>query len=500
VDFVRSLISSLADPDPPSGCNIIWVRGLAGSGKSTILNSVAQYFSDLRRRGAFLFWNRDDPLNGDPRRVIRTLASQIAKFNPTFAAKLAKKIETSPDVVTSTLDMQFKHLLEEPLSELAAELDLGPIIIILDALDECGTEQSRKRLLDTLSQGLTRLPNMFRLLIASRDESDIRTALSCLKVDARNAPMGDESTSSDVKLLFQQRLVSNAPAFGHIRLPSNWPGEARIRRLVDLSGGLFIWAMTTILFVESDFPEKRLEKVLSASAHGPSHNQLDDLYRIALTHPFEAYEESDLESVHSILGAIMVAREPLTDEELSQLLGLSIHDVQRVLTRLQSLLRGGHGRPIQVLHASFVDFLCDRWQGSRWHIDPPIHHLKLASGCLRVMQRDLKFNICGIETSSYRNKKIKGIQERVTQVITHVLLYASQYWASHLNSGAVSESDCHVLGEAVMDFMNSRFLYWIEVFSLKDEMWIISAILNTAAIWAAVCHFQSCKTRIDENC
>ena len=188
---------------------------------------------------------------------------------------------------------------------------------------------------------------MFRLLIASRDEPDIRAALSHLNVDVCDVPIGDDSTSHDIKLLFERRLASNAPAFVDRRLPSDWPGEPVIRQLVALSGGLFIWASTTIRFIESGFPGERLKKVLSASAHGPSHARLDDLYRVALTHPFDSYNESELKVVHSILGAIVVAREQLTDGHLVRLLGLEISDVREVLSLLQPLLRGGHGQPFK---------------------------------------------------------------------------------------------------------------------------------------------------------
>ena len=492
VNILNNLFDSLTNPNASSGHNIIWFRGPAGSGKSTILNTINRHLSELRRRGAFLFWDRNDPLNGDPLRVIRTLASQLADFNPTFAAKLAARIERSPDIATSALDMQFQHLLEEPLAELARELDLGPIVIVLDALDECGTAETRAELLRTLSGGLTRLPSMFRLLIASRDEPDIRTALSHLNVDVCDAPIGDDSTSDDIKLLFERRLASNAPALVDRRLPSDWPGESVIRQLVTLSGGLFIWASTTIRFIESGFPGERLKKVLSASAHGPSHARLDNLYRVALTHPFDSYDENELKVVHSILGAIVIAREQLTDGHLVRLLGLEISDVREVLSQLQPLLRGGHGQPVQVLHTSFTDFLCDvkRCQDLRLHVDPLTHHLDLASGCLRVMQQDLKFNICGIETSYYRNEEIEGIQERVDRAITPVLMYASQYWVDHLESGSVSQSGSHPLADAVSDFIHRRLLYWVEVFSVKDRVSMISVILRNAASWARVSHLS----------
>ncbi|KAF8328341.1 uncharacterized protein EI90DRAFT_2926392, partial [Cantharellus anzutake] len=491
-DILENLINSLIDP---SGHNIIWFRGPAGSGKSTILTSVAQYFSELGRRGSFLFWDRNDPVNSDPVRVIRTLAFQLGRFKPEIRAKLAAQIENSPDITTSPLDTQFKHLLEQPLAELAKECDLAPIVIVLDALDECGTAGTRRNLLRTFSEGLARLPSMFRLLVASRDEPDIRAALSHLDVDVRDAPIGDKSTLSDIKLLFQQQLASNADAFKTYSLPPNWLTEPVIDKLVTLSGGLFIWASTTIRFIQSGFPEERLETVLSGSVHDPSDDGLNELYRVALTHPFKSYNESEFKVVHSIVGAIVVAREQLMDEQLRQLLELGIGKVQAVLSQFQPLLRGDYGGPIQVLHTSFTDFLCNpnRCQDPRWYINPSVHHLDLASRCLRIMQRDLKFNICGIETSYCRNKEIKGLQERVNRAVTPVLMYASQYWVDHLEFGSGPEPASPPLTNEIMDFFLHRFLHWIEVFSVMDRISMLSVILRRLVSWASVSRFSHAR-------
>ena len=86
----------------------------------------------------------------------------------------------------SSLDEQFRCLVQEPLTSLAERHDLGPIIIILDALDECGTEETRQNLLDVLSVRLAKLPKMFRFLIASRDEPEIRVSISRLDIDERD--------------------------------------------------------------------------------------------------------------------------------------------------------------------------------------------------------------------------------------------------------------------------------------------------------------------------
>jgi len=488
LDTLQDLFIALIHPNPEN--NIIWLRGPAGCGKSTILNTLAHYFDQLHRQGAFLFWDRNDTDSSEPHRVIHTLAHQLARFDPMFARELAKRINKWPRVTDSSLDSQFQCLLQEPLSALMTTRHFGPIVVVLDALDECGTPESRRHLLNTLSAGFAKLPKVFRVLIASRDEPDIYAALSPLKPDVRYAPMGDEPTSLDIQLLFQKRLASDASAFLSYGLPPEWPGVDVIRKLVTLSGGLFIWASTTVRFIEHGFPSERLNKVLHTS-HASSHTKLDDLYRVALTHPFRSYEESEHKAVHSILGAILVAREQLTEEQLSQLLGLAIDTVRNVLLRLQPLLQGGRGQPVWVLHTSFIDFLCDigRCQDPKWHVITSVHHLDLASRCLRIMEQNLKFNICGIETSYYSNNELEGIQERVDQAITPALMYACQHWASHLESGTAQKEGSHPLADPVRSFVTRRLLYWIEVFSVKGRMSMIPAILRKASSWAKVRHF-----------
>ena len=277
MDILQDLFISLSAPNPTN--NIIWLYGQAGSGKSTVLNTLAQCFSRLRRCGAFLFWDRNDAVNSDPLRVIRTLAYQLARFNPTFADTLASVVTAEPALVESSLDEQFRCLVQEPLATLAGRHDLGPVIIVLDAVDECGTRGMRQKLLDVLSTRLAKLPKMFRLVIASRDEPEIRASISRLNIDERDIQVNHDSTKSDIMRLFQRRLVPDAPAFKRFSLAPDWPGSEVITQLVDRSQGLFIWAATAIRFIESGLP-KELKKVLDVSADGESHDGLDDLYRV----------------------------------------------------------------------------------------------------------------------------------------------------------------------------------------------------------------------------
>ena len=85
VEIRKRLIDRLSQPNDSPHCEVIWLLGLAGSGKSTLLNSIAEHFRALHQCGAFVFFDRGDPVNSDPSRVIPTFAYHLAQFTLPFA-------------------------------------------------------------------------------------------------------------------------------------------------------------------------------------------------------------------------------------------------------------------------------------------------------------------------------------------------------------------------------------------------------------------------------
>ena len=69
-------------------------------------------------------------------------------------------------------------------------------------------------------------------------------------------------------------------------------------------------------------------------------------------------------------------------------------------------------------------------------------------------------------------------------------MYVCRYWVEHLEFGSVSASGLP-LADVIMDFVNHRFLYWVEVFSLKEQMSTASMILRNADDWARVRCFSN---------
>ena len=89
----NELIGRLSRPNNNPHCQVVWLFGLAGSGKSTLLNSIAEHFRALGQCGAFVFFDRSDPVNSDPSRVIPTLAYHLAQFSPPFAESSTNKFK-----------------------------------------------------------------------------------------------------------------------------------------------------------------------------------------------------------------------------------------------------------------------------------------------------------------------------------------------------------------------------------------------------------------------
>jgi NACHT domain len=172
VDFITAWVAH-----PSKDQNILWLHGLAGSGKSTLSTTVANLFRQTNRLGAFMFFNRNVSEQNNPGLVIQTLAYLLASYDDRIGDAISTVIKENTTISDDDIYLQFKKLLLEPLSSLE-DLQLeGPIVVVLDALDECGKPDERKPLLKILVKEFPRLPSFLRVIVTSRPDSDISCQL-----------------------------------------------------------------------------------------------------------------------------------------------------------------------------------------------------------------------------------------------------------------------------------------------------------------------------------
>ncbi|KAF7966616.1 hypothetical protein HWV62_37635 [Athelia sp. TMB] len=453
----------------PSDQNVLWLHGAAGLGKSTIATTVADHFGGLHRQGAFLFFDRNFPIESAPERVMSTLVLQLARQNATIHSAVSAAITDRPGLVSDLIETQFKSLLLDPLSKVAEQIE-GPTIIIIDALDECGDASSRRKLLQLLSQDFSKLPPQFRILITSRPEHDIKGALApCSHVRAIDL---SKASDADMRTFIRHEMQQIYKISHEAEALSRRWGDAEIEKLVGYAAGLFIWAATAMkLLFTADFPDRWLANLLR---HDRQVFTLDELYKTALLSASKWDSDETTEVYNRILGLIITSQVPLTDDTITTLLEFEDGGeiCQTALRRLGSVIQWGKGQPARTLHKSFPDFLTDpKHKLEPWFIDAHQHHHSLAVSCLRTMNQQLHFNICSLSTSHTPNADIPDLAERVEKAIPQSVSYPCLFWGYHIRRSLSGESRLLPL---ILTFFEEKFLYWLEVLSLMGEMRFVS--------------------------
>ena len=475
--IIKEIVQWVNSPNGDDVPRIFLLSGVAGSGKSAIAHTIAKLFYGQRRLGSSYCFARADQANRRPDNLLSTIASNIADVDEHWRISLGNivKEDRSLRTTVSVID-QFKSFILEPATALTT---VGPILIVIDALDESAEGQSRKDLLETLATGISDLPSNFRILITTRPEPDIVIAFKnnrhilCKYMDT----IDEASNKADITLFVESNLS------GVSSLEEKWPNKHWCQMLVDSSEGLFQWASTACQAIKDPrgvLPQtERLNSFVKPSARG-----LDALYSEALRQVFHGRDDDAVSSCKSVMGWILATKEPLSMSAHSELRGDNLAEL--ILPQLASFLSGVDQPhiPIRPLHASFFDFLTDQNRSTEmYYVDPSQQNRSLTLSCLRVMKSDLRFNIAGLETSHCRNADVPDLAARIRKNIFPRLSYGCCFWADHLGE---TPYDTNILNE-IKDFLHYRLLYWLEVLSLLKKVNMASGMLLSVLRWNQVC-------------
>jgi hypothetical protein len=156
---------------------------------------------------------------------------------------------------------------------------------------------------------------------------------------------------------------------------------------------------------------------------------------------------------------------------LASLTGLDLPIIRSWVDRLSSLLYqdGSKKGGIRVRHLSIIEFLTGPSCPPEFRVDLQQANAELTIYCLATMTKELRFNICDLETSLLANAEIQGLDNVVDQKISDSLQYSCMHWSSHLcsNSDPANTQVSALLDEFLT---GPRPLYWIEVLSVMGKV------------------------------
>lgn len=472
LEVIDSIISWFAD-DSAEQKPVLWLYGLAGSGKSTISTTIAHIFRGIKRLGGVFYFDRALP-ERNAAALIRTLAYRLASSNTHIYEHFTTIVGTFDDIAQMTLEVQFGAFLSST-AFVAAEQYGGPVLLVIDALEECGTEKNRESLLSVLSAGFSKLASFIRIIILSRPEPDIERALGSHPCVRRyHLDIDSEVNKKDITLYLRQRLSEIRER--RLPLEPDWPVSGTVDTLAQQAAGLFVYASTACLYIDQYDPKSHLDDLLQQDAVVASSETFataDNLYEIALQVAGSWNNASFTFDYLRILGAVLCAREPLSCSTVDSILALSRPSLQCV-AQLSCVIRWRDTDGIRTLHPSFRDYLTVRCRSKPWFINIADHNRKLAIHCIDYLDGNLHENICGL-----------SIQQLVWDAsLPEALSYACRFWIEHVT---MISNASRALGDRMYIFLGDHMLHWIEALALLKRNDVTILLLQSLLIWLKVC-------------
>ncbi|KAI9778855.1 MAG: hypothetical protein M1839_007818 [Geoglossum umbratile] len=459
---------------------IFWLRGLAGTGKSTIARTIAHYYHDRRRLAASFFFSRD--IGGDvrdARKFFTTIAAQLARASDLLGDHICHALSQKSDVVNQVPREQWRQLILEPLLKLQCSAPRLSLALVIDALDECENEGDIRTIVDLLSEARLLKAVRLRILITSRPEIPIWQSFGEIPdTEYHDFVLHNISRSivdHDIRVFIKYH-------FGAIRekrmFDLEWPGRETVEALVKHASGLFIWAATACRFIKDGgrFTERRLSAILGSDASTTAPEKgLDAIYlevlQSSIHTDFDEHETNEHCSIlRGTLGTIVTLFASLSIDSLARLVNINAKDIDKSLEDLHAILdiRKDRHLPIRLHHPSLRDFLLNRKRCDdlRFGVNESIAHELIANNCIYLLSTELRRDICGLHEPGAAPGDVSDQNQKIENFLSTALQYACQYWVQHLKRSNAQLED----NGKTYNFLQQHLLHWFEALSLLGKI------------------------------
>jgi hypothetical protein len=463
LDQIRAWIE---EPSKQGKARMFLLTGQAGLGKSAIVHSISHEYEKIKCLGAAFCFSKDRGATN----FFRTIARNLADLDPTYAACLCETMTVDMESTTS-MSRQLNDLFLLPFK--TAQCTRGPILIVIDALDECN-DKDRTELIHLLENGIYFLPANICILVTSRPNE----AQPLVNHDwVKTYDLSTESATYGDVLLFVQHKLQGFMQSEHELVASSAESVFQYASVVCSE-------ICSAYFLGNTYESPREIFARLVTRKGAS-TGLDGLYTLILTNAYKKFENNPeaLIDFRRVMGRILVAQQRLTkaalmdfdcykDDGITVALEDNYDSVSKTLNPLGALLSGTqHSRGIVYpLHSSFRDFLLDSSRSGEFCIESELdHHLSMAKSSLRLMHHKLCFNIVSLENSYIPNSRIPDLEERVQSAISRSLSYACVHWATHLCLSTCDTANFDDFN-LIIELFNTKFLFWLEVLGLEQQI------------------------------
>lgn len=452
--------------------------------------------------------SRDEEDESNVSLIFPTLAFQLALKNDQFADKLVAVLKHDPDLSHGQPGEQFLRLIVEPLQNTGSQS--SPIILVIDALDECQGNGVAERILLALAHNIHRHRHL-RVFVSCRPTLSVEFGFlsdpshSYSKIFVLH-DVEPGIVAADILTFFKQRLKSIRARHS---LPQSWPSSALLDRIAQKAGSLFIFAETVCKYIESpgDATRKLETVALLPETDSEGRSGIDALYSQIIEEAVHLMDDIDKDCCARILSTIAILHSPMSVNDIGRLLDIDIHVIRSILSGLHSVINvpENDNTRVRTFHTSFHDYITseDRAHQQIYRL-PCLQHRDISICLLETMITELPCIVVSDEERFKPNYDIQGLDLRLCELASDFLMYSCRYWTDHLSlvicdlSGAQMTAATEELDDGkdqlcIVDFhlkgfIEQKLLNWLEFLSLLNSVPLALRSLCTLARWLSVCH------------
>lgn len=375
---------------------LLWLHGLAGAGKSSIMRTLAEleHLDDQVLVTLVLSRMRGE---NNPSEIFPSLAYQLAARDETYREYLIDLMERNPGLPGKTIIEQFKHFVVEPFIRKSTDGEsVGSWLIMVDGLDECGNAPQCE-ILQLIGDFTTRNPAVPALwIISGRPKTHLEDTLMHIQHLEIAVPTDSKDACDDVKQYLRH-------AFEDIRrrrpiMPRKWPTEDDFLRIAMVASGHFSFASAVIKFVDDPIlhPVRQLTHLAAlctpfggngSEITGDSHASLDELY----TNILQQIPPALMHSIEQLLRLYLTVSDWNADpprlEIACNILGLNRNVADHSLRLLYYFLGAAYADGGWTIEPTFINFLQDPSRSGNLAIDMVQAKAVTLQCCTHIVQQ-----------------------------------------------------------------------------------------------------------------
>ncbi|KZZ88496.1 Ankyrin repeat-containing domain protein [Moelleriella libera RCEF 2490] len=368
---------------------VLWIKGKPGAGKSTLMKHVLAHCLKVFENhvvAAHFFNARGDPTEKSPLGMLRSLICQLVELNHAyrgrFLALFRKKQQRHGRKPWEWRDAELRDFLRSGLREIPAT----PVLLLVDALDECSEPGVRSvvELLEELSIDAAATSNVLRICLSSRHFPRIGMRLR-QELVIEKVPEHDR----DIKIYVRDKLAKQDGAIE--------------QGICAKASGIFMWVVLVVAILNKAYDEGKVEAMHRKLEEMPG--ELEELFESLLSDDMPDKQETLL-----MLQFVLLAERSLAPPELffavraeSNPGGLDAWDKsaisdedikRRIICASRGLIEvRDRSAAVQFIHTTVKDFLFRNQRLQR--LDPSleanpigISHDRLCICCLSCLKRN----------------------------------------------------------------------------------------------------------------